>query len=334
MRRLQGFALVFGTTFAIALAGQAALASRALADITVTPETISAPAPGGGTLHVAGTLYLPTGTVPHAALLLVHGLSYGQWAWDFPYNNYEYSVARPLARAGYAALAIDLPGYGKSSHPNGHADTVEYYARVVASLGRTLHRWGFSKVGVIGHSAGSEIAELAVALHPKVFNVLVATGYTHEPSTQLVSGFYTGDIPRSLTSQYDYFEGTPANRIAQFYTGSFDPAVPPLDNAMANLTPSGEILSIGTPPQPSRGLTALIHIPVLLVLGDKDALFPVANNPVPLLNNLQAELLQFPGTRDKAAIIAHDAGHLFFLERSAPQTLAGEINWLGARLPH
>jgi pimeloyl-ACP methyl ester carboxylesterase len=193
---------------------------------------------------------------------------------------------------------------------------------------------GFSKVVVVGHSAGSEVAELAAVLHPGVFDALIATGYTHEPSVELVSKFYAGDILRALTSGYEYFEGTPAGRTAAFYTGSFDPAVPPLDNAMANLTPSGEILSIGTPPQPSRVLIATIRIPVLLVLGDKDSLFPPANDPVPLLNNVQLELAQFAGTQDKSAIIAHDAGHLFFLERSAPQTLAEELAWLDTRLPH
>jgi pimeloyl-ACP methyl ester carboxylesterase len=186
---------------------------------------------------------------------------------------------------------------------------------------------------VIGHSAGSEVAELAVALNPKVFNAIIATSYTHEPSVQLVSEFYTGDIPRALTSGFEYFEGTPAKRDAAFYTGSFDPAVPPIDNSMANLTPSGEILSIGTPPQPSRLLTALIKVPVLLVLGDKDSLFPPANNPVPGINNVQLELAQFTGTHDKSALIAQDAGHLFFLEKSAPQTLAAELAWLEKRLP-
>jgi pimeloyl-ACP methyl ester carboxylesterase len=312
------------------------IASSAFADsVTVTPQTLTVPAPGTGTVHVAGTLFEPSASVPKTAVLLVHGLSYGQWAWDFPFNGYQYSVARPLARAGYAALAIDLPGYGASAHPgDGHADTVYYYADVVAAIGRQLRSMGFSKVVVLGHSAGTEVAELAVIFHPGVFDAVVATSYTHQPSMAIVSEFYTGDIPRALTAGYEYFVGTPAGRTAAFYTGSFDPAVPPLDTAMANLTPSGEILSIGIPPQPSRLLTPTIKVPMLFVLGDKDSLFPVANDPVPLLNNVQLELLQFPGSADKSVIIAHDAGHAFFLERSAPQTLAAEIAWLDARLPH
>jgi pimeloyl-ACP methyl ester carboxylesterase len=336
VRTVRGISTIVGAVIALLGAGQALFASGALADtITVTPRTLTVPAPGPGTLHVAATMFERAAATPKTAILLVPGLSYGQWAWDFPYNSHQYSVARPLAAAGYVALAIDLPGYGASDHPGGgHSDTVEYYARVVASIGRQLRRMGFAKVVVIGHSAGSEVAELAAIFHPRVFDALVATGYTHQPSVGLVSEFYTGDVPRSLLSGYEYFEGTPAGRAAAFYTGSFDPAVPPIDNAMANLTPSGEILSIGTPPQPSRLLIATIRVPVLLVVGDKDSLFPLANDPVPLLNNVQLELLQFTGSRDKSAIIAHDAGHLFFLERSAPQTLAEELAWLDARLPH
>jgi pimeloyl-ACP methyl ester carboxylesterase len=332
MRTVRGVASIVGAV--VLLSGPAA--STALADtaVTATPLTLTVPGPGGAgtTFKVGGTMYQAADSTPTTALLLVHGLSYGQWAWDFPYNNYEYSVVNPLARAGYAALAIDLPGYGTSNHGNGDAMTVQYDARVVAAIGRQLHGDGFSKVGVIGHSAGSEISELAVATNPGVFNALIATGYTHEPSVQLVSDFYTGDIFRALSAPYEYFEGTPAKRDAAFYTGSFDPAVPPIDNSMADLTPSGEILSIGIPPQPSRGLTELIKIPLLLVLGDKDSLFPPANNPVPGVNNVQIELAQF-GSKDKSALIAKDAGHLFFLEKSAPQTLAGMLAWLETRLP-
>ena len=333
MSRMRRVGAMLAASAAI-IASQCALAGGALArGVTVTPETLTVPAPLFGTAHVAANLYEPAGSTPKAAVLLVHGLSYGKWAWDFPYNDYQYSVARPLARAGYAALAIDLPGYGASSHPNGYLDTVYYYARVVASIGHQLRAWGFSKVAVIGHSAGSEIAELAVIEHPGPFSDLIATGYTHAPSLGLISDFYTGYIPRALSAPAEYFEATPAQRTTAFYTGSFDPAVPPLDNAMANLTPSGEILSIGIPPQPSRTELALIHVPVLLVLGDMDSLFPVANDPAPLVNNVQIELLQLLGTRDKSVVIAHDAGHLFFLERSAPQTLAQELTWLDGRLP-
>ena len=64
-----------------------------------------------------------------------------------------------------------------------------------------------------------------------------------------------------------------------------------------------------------------------------DSLCPVANDPVPGINNVQIELAQFLGSPDKSAIIAHDAGHLFFLERSAPQTLSEELAWLEQRLP-
>src|SRR5947207_490944 len=63
---------------------------------------------------VRGTLYLPASTprCNRTVVLLLHGLSYGAWAWDFPLDTSTYSMARALASRGFAAVAIDELGYG------------------------------------------------------------------------------------------------------------------------------------------------------------------------------------------------------------------------------
>jgi dienelactone hydrolase len=55
---------------------------------------------------IVGYRYHPA-CKPSTLVLLQHGLSYHKEAWDFP----GYSVAQPLANAGYAVVAIDRLGY-------------------------------------------------------------------------------------------------------------------------------------------------------------------------------------------------------------------------------
>jgi pimeloyl-ACP methyl ester carboxylesterase len=302
------------------LGGPASSAGAAVESEPVTFE-VTNPADPLARLQVAGTIYRPEGCIS-SVMLLVHGLSYGQWAWDFPVGAERYSVARDLAEAGYAAVAVDLPGYGESSKPNGYTLTVEGYADMVGQMAGALREAGFGKVGLMGHSAGTEISELAAAAGTP--DLLVATGYTHFPSQRIVTDFITGDMTRAATSDYEYFGGTPEQRLEYMYApDGAEAEVMAEDNRLANLTPSGEIYSIG--PQPSRAVQGLIDVPVLLVLAEHDLLFPVAD--------AETELAMFVGTSDKELHIVEGAGHSFMLHRGAAQTNAVVAGWLGRHAP-
>jgi pimeloyl-ACP methyl ester carboxylesterase len=106
-----------------------------------------------------------------------------------------------------------------------------------------------------------------------------------------------------------------------------DPAVVAWDTAHANLTPSGEVLSLGV--QPSRLVLPLIQVPVLLVLADGDALFPASG--------AAGEMLLFTATKDKTLIVAHNDGHAFMLQRNGAVALTKIADWLdrhSAAMPH
>jgi pimeloyl-ACP methyl ester carboxylesterase len=308
---------VLAVGFAVTVPGVA----RAEVDVTPVSFSVSNPV-GGEALDVAGTLYRSSGCTS-SVMLLVHGLSYGQWAWDFPagYADERLSVARDLADAGYAAVSIDLPGYGASEHPNGYTLTVQGYAAMVGQIAqqlRTTH--GFAHVGLMGHSAGTEISEIASALYP--IDVLVATAYTHFPSQRIVTDFITGDITRAALNDYEYFGGNPSQRLEYMYNAmDAEPAVMAKDNELAANTPSGEILSIGS--QPSRFFEPLVTAPVLLVLAQNDLLFPVENGP--------DELALFALAQDKQLYTVPLAGHSFMLHREATATSAAVSAWLGDR---
>ncbi|MHB8513471.1 MAG: alpha/beta hydrolase [Actinomycetota bacterium] len=310
--------------------------SKADTTITRTPVsfTVSNPAdPLHASYTIHGSLISPAGCAT-SVLLALHGLSYGAWAWDFPIDPSTYSVAQTLAQRGYAMIAIDELGYGSSSgtgapdHPNGYTLSVESYAEMTAQIITQIRSGSyggpaFAHVGVIGHSAGSEIAELTTALHPELVDALIATAYTHEPfvNNNWLVREWSQDNIRAAQSDYEYFETDAATRAQDMYNLDLaDPAVVAKDTSLANLTPSGEIFSIGL--QPSRFLLPLINKPVLVLLGGMDTLFPASFGP--------SEMQWFQGTTDKTLDVAPNDGHVFMLHKDAQAADAMIGNWLDA----
>jgi pimeloyl-ACP methyl ester carboxylesterase len=285
---------------------------------------------------VQGTLVRPAAGCSASVLLAMHGLSYGKWAWDFPLRPETYSVAQALAERGYAMVTIDRLGYGSShgGEPNGYTLTVEGYAEMTAQIAKRLRsgNYGatnptaFAHVGLIGHSAGSEAVELAAGLHPDIADALIATAYTHEPFVNnewLLREWVPGDNVRAAMDDYEYFQSNPTTRAKEMhYLPNTDADVVDLDNALANLTPSGEIYSIN--PQPSRFVMGSIKIPTLLVLADRDDLFPASFGP--------SEMQLFLSATDKTLVVAGpNTGHSFMLERNAPATNDAIADWLDDR---
>lgn len=319
------------TVLVVTLAPFGARATDAVVTDEVTFKVINQ-MDGNAQYNVHGVMYRPSRAQGCASsvLVLVHGLSYGIYAWDFPLEPETYSVARALAARGYPTVAIDLPGYGNRSTrpPTGYHVTVDIYARMVASVVATLRAGAytatapqaFGKVGLVGHSAGTEIAELASSLYTPI-DALVATGYTHFPSQRIAQDFFTGDYPRALQSDYEYFGGTPEGRWEYMYADPADRAIMEKDNELARLTPSGQVFSIGA--QPSGKVMAKITAPVLLLLAEKDLLFPVEFG--------DQELALFASAEDKTKMVAPGAGHSFMLHPNAPDTNAQIADWLGAR---
>jgi pimeloyl-ACP methyl ester carboxylesterase len=328
---------------AVSAGGTAAHAPEGVVREPVTFQ-VTNPLTPGRTYTIHGELVRPRAGCSGSVLLAMHGLSYGQWAWDFPVGNGAYSVAAALANRGYALVTIDELGYGASggagspARPNGYTITVEGYAEMAAQMVRELRagtygaadRPAFAHVGLIGHSAGSEIIELAAGLHPGLADVVIATAYTHEPfvDNNWLVREWTLDNLRAATSDYEYFETNPTIRAHDMYNlANADPAVVAWDTAHANLTPSGEVLSLGV--QPSRLVLPLIQVPVLLVLADGDALFPASG--------AAGEMLLFTATKDKTLIVAHNDGHAFMLQRNGAVALTKIADWLdrhSAAMPH
>jgi pimeloyl-ACP methyl ester carboxylesterase len=260
-----------------------------------------------------------------SVVLLQHGLSYTSEAWDFP----GYSVARILAEAGYAVVAIDRLGYGDSVLDNGYTVNTLAYPDMAHQVVLEL-REEFDQVAIAGHSAGGEASLAEAAVFGDV-EALVVMGYHHYPSARIVQDFFTGDYVRAAQDDYEYFLGTPEHRAEMFFTEHADPAVVAEDMARAVLTPSGEILSIG--PQPSRYVHFLAPVPVLLQLASHDRLFPLDYPVDEAVPDVTVDLrpiipASFVGAESVTLDEVPDAGHTFMLHPSGPPAAERMAAWL------
>lgn len=309
------------------IASYSPTASTAEATVQEITFTVTNPLEPGVSYEIYGRMSLPEGSCA-GVLLLQHGLSYGAWGWDFPIQPETYSTVKALADAGYASVTIDRLGYGRSAHPDGYKLTVEGYADMTRQMMDQLRtgtyaaaaKPSFAKVGLMGHSAGTEVSEMTAALYGA--DALIATAYHHFPSQRIVTDFFTGDFVRAAQDDYEEFGGDEAGRTEYMYhLPNADPAVVAKDNELRNLTPSGEVYTIG--PQPSRYVMNRITSPTLLVLAEYDLLFEPSF--------AEQEEALFVSAHDLTTMIVEDAGHSFMLHKNAAQTNASMIGWLQAR---
>jgi len=252
--------------------------------------SLNAPAP----CNIVGYLYYHGSFKNRPLQVVVHGATYNHTYWDFPsVNGVNYSYARYMAAPDrkYAVLAIDMLAAGESCRPdNGFAvtlpETGSALAQVLTQLrsGDNEAAYAFKQIVLVGHSAGS-IAATYVQSQWHLADALVLTGARHiaapplPPGIELVLPF----VP--TLASLNYFQLPPDLRAALFYApATADPAVVAADNASADFWTGGQVTSTFAAflypllvPVPLDGVDAVTG-PVLIQLGDHDALFPAGSN--------------------------------------------------------
>jgi pimeloyl-ACP methyl ester carboxylesterase len=129
---------------------------------------------------IAGTLCVP----PRAATVqvLVPGNTYNRAYWQVDLEPSRYSYVRAANAAGYATLALDRLGTGASLHPTSPAMTLGNDVTTVHQVATALRRsvFGpFDRVVGVGHSLGSVVVNQVAGEHPKDFDAIVLTGFSH-----------------------------------------------------------------------------------------------------------------------------------------------------------
>lgn len=94
------------------------------------------------------------GDIAAPALLLLHGWPEMAYSWA--------NMIKPLARAGYRVIAMDLRGFGHSDAPKGV--TAYRMDRLVSDVQAVLDRLGIRESVIIGHDWGGIIAWAAARL--------------------------------------------------------------------------------------------------------------------------------------------------------------------------
>ncbi|MGZ5097426.1 MAG: alpha/beta fold hydrolase [Usitatibacter sp.] len=97
------------------------------------------------------------------AIVFVHGAAFDHSVWQWQ--------SRYFAHHGYTALAVDLPGHGRS--PGAVRHTIAAMADWVASF---IEAGGFASASVAGHSMGSLVALETAIRHPLRVSKLALIG--------------------------------------------------------------------------------------------------------------------------------------------------------------
>lgn len=93
-------------------------------------------------------------------IIFIHGLASYIPAWKNNINE---------LKADYRCIALDLPGYGKSSKGN-HKVSMDFFADCIFEFCNNL---GISNVTIAGHSMGGQIALTTALKYPKLVGKLI-----------------------------------------------------------------------------------------------------------------------------------------------------------------
>lgn len=104
--------------------------------------------------------YLEAGRADAPVLVLVHGLGSNAKAWLRNIDDWS---------ATHRVIALDLPGYGRSTKDD-LPYSLSFYVQVITEM---LDALGVEQAAIGGHSMGGQIAMLAGLQHPQRFTKLV-----------------------------------------------------------------------------------------------------------------------------------------------------------------
>jgi len=229
-------------------------------------------------------------------VVLIHG-SYGSL------QDYTYSIFKDVA-ARYHAIAVDLPGHGRSRRTR-LVMTLTDHAEALHEL---LVDLKVQNPVLVGHSWGGAVV-LAYALkYPdEVSGIVLLAAYTtpfeklqfkYRLTTAPIVG---GVFASALVRPFARF-GDPLKLVED----SFKPNIAPPDYAKAAVAQAAEpaafqatsedIKSLGTDLKEIQARLGEIKIPVIIVAGDSDAVAPLERHAIPLHNKLaNSELIVLPG---------------------------------------
>ncbi|WP_330270885.1 alpha/beta hydrolase [Lentzea sp. NBC_00516] len=322
-RRLTAAALLATATLLVPLQANAATSCQDVAypvRIGLTPLVTSQET-------VAGRLCVPAGAT--TVQVLIPGGTYDRTYWDVGFEPSTHSFTRSQNNAGFATLALDRIGTGKSSKPLSAFVTASTQASAVHQVISTL-KPRFTKVIVAGHSIGSAMAMIEAGTNRDVDGVLV-TGFTHKMNYITVVPVLANMFPAGL--DLGYLTTMPDTRYNSFHKpGPLIPGSILFDEATKDVfaaTEAVDTILLNTVIIP---ISRRINVPVLIVVGN-DTHF--CSSGIPLMGSdcsspaaLKAdEAPFFPAVPRLDTYVLNGYGHSINYAPNAPDYHAAVANW-------
>ncbi|MGQ0465337.1 MAG: alpha/beta hydrolase [Sporichthyaceae bacterium] len=268
--------------------------------------------------------------------ILVPGNTYTRDYWSAPVGQ---GYVAQAVHAGYATLAIDRLGTGRSLHPPSNAMTLANDAGTLHTVVEALRseRLGpFARVVGIGHSLGSVVVHQNGGHYPNDFDGLVLTGFSHLVNVANAAGTVipryaspSGD-PRLAARGLDplYVTAQPGGRRAFYASDRVEPIVLAWDDEARDVGNAVELAALGGFQTPNLGRA--IRGPVLVVNGGADAVVcGMAAADCTTTEKLRASERPWFGEAARLdAWVVPGLGHNVTLHRNAPSVGGAILSWL------
>jgi pimeloyl-ACP methyl ester carboxylesterase len=299
--------------------------------------------PGDATAYTVIGELCSRGSIHHKTLqIALHGATYSHLYWDFPFQPETYSYVRRATEAGYAVLSLDRIGIGQSDHPPADAVTIEANGYVVHQIVQALRggnlvvpsfgRVRADRVALVGHSLGSVISMQEAGTYGDVDGV-VLTGVSHNVTPVLgdiLSSLYPANLDPHFAGRSipdGYLTSLPGLRTIFYQAPFFDPQVVAVDDQNKETVTTAELATA----VPALALSASIHVPVLVVVGDFDAAFCTAPS-CSASGSLASEPSFYPADACAEAVAIPESGHDLNLHYTAPLTYSTILDWMDRRV--
>lgn len=340
LRRLATAAVALLCAGTVLTPAQASAAEAACQNLNIPVSLLEVPLLGLKDQTMYGRLCVPPGG-SRTLQVLVPGGTYSSAYYDPPGLPDTRSFRKAVNNAGYATLAVDRVGSGRSSKPLSELLTATAQANAVHHAIQAMRTGAvgprFDKIVLVGHSLGSATTILEAATFRDVDGVVI-TGFTHRIASLTVLPTLAALSPAALDPKMSkvvgldagYLTTLPGMRYSAFHNpGPFDQQVIDADEASKDLIAPGEIVDavlIGLVLPYSRR----INVPVLLAMGEKDGVFcgPLASDCSSAESLRQGEAGFYSPEARLRAFVVPGYGHSINFAPNAPLLHDAVTGWM------
>ncbi|HMN26142.1 MAG TPA: alpha/beta hydrolase [Ignavibacteriaceae bacterium] len=248
-------------------------------------------------------------------LLFIHGLGSYLKAWD---RNI------PELKKYFRCVAIDLPGYGKSSKQI-HSGEISFYTKIIDEI---IIKLELKNISLVGHSMGGQIAASYVLDYPnRIYNLILVApaGFEsfNEDEVELIKKIMspeilikTSDNQIRLNYKFNFYnmpveaEEMIADRIAIKKDSDFSNHSTVVSNSLFGLLKAPIINRLNE-----------INIPTLILFGKNDLLIP--NKSIHQTTTEEIAIFGSSKIKNSRLILFDKCGH--FLQFEKPELFNSNI---------